>query len=79
VRFVPRQRLPRPDLTPLAGRVSAFSMVQSLWEHGGGMLSRMVSRNVAWQTLTRTKWPPDRLPECEEVERGGRCTGCRAW
>jgi len=41
-----------PDLSPLAGRVSAFSMVQSLWEHGDGMLSRMVSRNVSWQTLT---------------------------
>jgi len=41
-----------PDLSPLAGRTSAFSMVASLWEHGGGMLSRMVSRNVNWQTLT---------------------------
>lgn len=41
-----------PDLSAQAGRVSAFSMVQSLWEHGDGMLARMVSRNVSWQTLT---------------------------
>jgi mono/diheme cytochrome c family protein len=41
-----------PTLETLAGKASAFSMVQSLWEHGGGMLSRMVSRNVSWQTLT---------------------------
>ncbi len=41
-----------PDLSSLAGKVTAFSMVENLWEHGGGMLSRMVSRNVNWQTLT---------------------------
>jgi mono/diheme cytochrome c family protein len=41
-----------PDLSPLAGKVSPFSMVEYLWEHGGGMLSRMVSRNVNWQTLS---------------------------
>ena len=41
-----------PTLESQAGRVSAFSMVNGLWEHGGGMLSRMVSRNVNWQTLT---------------------------
>ncbi|MCC7175385.1 MAG: c-type cytochrome [Bryobacterales bacterium] len=41
-----------PDLTRLAGNVSAYSMVQSLWEHGEGMLARMVSRNTAWQTMT---------------------------
>ncbi|MFB3778388.1 MAG: c-type cytochrome [Bryobacteraceae bacterium] len=41
-----------PTLETLAGKVSAFSMVNSLWEHGGGMLARMVSRNVGWQTLS---------------------------
>jgi mono/diheme cytochrome c family protein len=41
-----------PDLSRLAGTVSAFSMVSSLWEHGAGMLARMVSRNQDWQTLT---------------------------
>ena len=49
-----------PDLSPLAGRVSVFSMVQSLWEHGDGMLARMVSRNVSWQTLTPEEWRADR-------------------
>ena len=36
----------------LSGRVTPFSMVASLWEHGGGMLSRMVAKNTAWQTLS---------------------------
>jgi mono/diheme cytochrome c family protein len=41
-----------PTLESLAGSVTAFSMVNGLWEHGGGMLSRMVSRNVSWQSLS---------------------------
>jgi cytochrome c2 len=45
-----------PDLTRVAGKATAFSMAAGLWEHGRGMLSRMVSRNVGWQTLT-----PDEL------------------
>ena len=34
------------------GRAGAFSLISGLWDHGGGMLSRMVSRNLAWQTLS---------------------------
>ncbi len=41
-----------PSLSPLAGRADAYAMVAGLWRHGGGMLSRMVARNTAWQTLT---------------------------
>ena len=41
-----------PSLKPLAGHVSSFSMVASLWQHGGGMLARMVAKNRAWQSLT---------------------------
>ena len=40
-----------PSLAPLAGHVSSFSMVATLWQHGGGMLSRMVAKNRAWQNL----------------------------
>ena len=36
----------------LGGGRSPFSMVASLWQHGGGMFSRMVARNTAWQTLS---------------------------
>ena len=39
----------------LAGRpegFSSFSMVSSLWMHGGGMLSRMVAKNLQWQQLS---------------------------
>jgi mono/diheme cytochrome c family protein len=41
-----------PDLTAKAGTFSSFSMVSSLWQHGTGMLSRMVSKNMDWQRLT---------------------------
>jgi len=41
-----------PNLAAQAGTFSSFSMVSSLWQHGAGMLSRMVSRNTEWQTLT---------------------------
>lgn len=41
-----------PSLKPLAGHVSSFSMIAALWQHGGGMLSRMVAKNKAWQNLT---------------------------
>lgn len=41
-----------PNLAAQAGRFSAFSMVAALWQHGAGMLSRMVARNTAWQTLS---------------------------
>jgi cytochrome c len=41
-----------PSLKPLAGHVSSFSMVAAFWQHGGGMLARMVTKNQAWQHLT---------------------------
>jgi mono/diheme cytochrome c family protein len=41
-----------PNLAAQAGTFSSFSMMSSLWQHGAGMLSRMVSKNTAWQTLT---------------------------
>ena len=41
-----------PDLHSKTGRTGAFSLISGLWNHGGGMLSRMVSRNLAWQTLS---------------------------
>jgi cytochrome c553 len=41
-----------PDLTPLAGTVTPYTMVSSLWDHGSGMLARMVAKNTAWQTLS---------------------------
>ena len=41
-----------PDLAAQAGKYSSFSMVSSLWQHGTGMLSRMVSKNTEWQKLT---------------------------
>lgn len=41
-----------PDLGRLAGQMNAFRLASGLWEHGRGMLSRMVSRNANWQTLT---------------------------
>ncbi len=41
-----------PSLKPLAGHVSSFSMIAALWQHGGGMLSRMVAKNKTWQNLT---------------------------
>jgi len=40
-----------PSLAPLAGHVSSFSMVAALWQHGGGMLSRMVAKDRTWQSL----------------------------
>jgi mono/diheme cytochrome c family protein len=41
-----------PNLAAKAGTFSSFSMVSSLWQHGAGMLSRMVSKNTEWQKLT---------------------------
>ena len=41
-----------PSLAARAGTFSSFSMVSSLWQHGAGMLSRMVSKNTEWQRLT---------------------------
>jgi mono/diheme cytochrome c family protein len=41
-----------PSLAAQAGKFSSFSMVSSLWQHGAGMLSRMVSKNTEWQKLT---------------------------
>ena len=41
-----------PSFTKLAGTASPYWMVAGLWEHGAGMLSRMVARNRAWQTLS---------------------------
>jgi mono/diheme cytochrome c family protein len=41
-----------PDLTVKAGQYSAFTMVAALWQHGSGMLARMVAQNKAWQVLS---------------------------
>ena len=41
-----------PSLLPLAGKTTSFTMISALSEHGAGMLSRMVSKNTAWQTLS---------------------------
>ncbi|RPI12304.1 MAG: hypothetical protein EHM65_06110, partial [Acidobacteriales bacterium] len=41
-----------PDFTKLGARASTYWMVAGLWEHGAGMLSRMVARNSAWQSLS---------------------------
>jgi len=41
-----------PNLADKAGQFSAFSMVASLWQHGSGMLARMVSQNKEWQVLS---------------------------
>lgn len=42
----------RPDSPGRPGGFSSFSMVSSLWMHGGGMLSRMVAKNLQWQQLS---------------------------
>jgi mono/diheme cytochrome c family protein len=39
--------LPRPD----EGH-SAFTLIASLWEHGNGMLARMVATDRRWQSLS---------------------------
>ena len=41
-----------PDFTKLGKRASTYWMVAGLWEHGAGMLSRLVARNITWQTLS---------------------------
>jgi cytochrome c len=41
-----------PNLAGKAGQFSAYSMVASLWQHGSGMLARMVSQNKDWQVLS---------------------------
>lgn len=41
-----------PDFTRLAGPVSPYWMVSGLWDHGKGMLSRIVEKKAAWQELT---------------------------
>jgi mono/diheme cytochrome c family protein len=41
-----------PNLAVEAGQFSAFSMVASLWQHGSGMLARMVAQNKGWQVLS---------------------------
>jgi mono/diheme cytochrome c family protein len=41
-----------PNLAAQAGQFSAFSMVSALWQHGRGMLSRMVAQNKQWQVLS---------------------------
>jgi mono/diheme cytochrome c family protein len=43
-----------PRLAGGAGAFSSFRLVASLWRHGGGMLSRMVSKNLQWQRLSGT-------------------------
>jgi cytochrome c553 len=41
-----------PRLTARAGGYSSFSLVASLLQHGRGMLSRMVAKNLQWQKLS---------------------------
>jgi cytochrome c len=41
-----------PNLAAKAGQFSAFSMVSALWQHGAGMLARMVTQNKQWQVLS---------------------------
>ena len=41
-----------PNLAIKAGQFSAFSMVAALWQHGAGMLARMVVQNKEWQVLS---------------------------
>ena len=41
-----------PNLAAKAGQFSAFSMVSALWQHGAGMLARMVAQNKQWQVLS---------------------------
>jgi len=41
-----------PDLAAKAGQFSPFSMVAALWQHGSGMLARMVAQNKDWQVLS---------------------------
>jgi cytochrome c553 len=44
-----------PTLGGQAARFSAYRMMSALSQHGRGMLSRMVARNTAWQTLTASE------------------------
>jgi cytochrome c2 len=41
-----------PEFTRLTEAVSPYWMVAGLWDHGRGMLSRIVERKAAWQELT---------------------------
>jgi mono/diheme cytochrome c family protein len=41
-----------PRLSGRARSRSSFSLVAALWRHGGGMLSRMVAKNLQWQQLS---------------------------
>jgi mono/diheme cytochrome c family protein len=41
-----------PNLAAKAGQFSGFSMVAALWQHGSGMLARMVAQNKEWQVLS---------------------------
>ena len=41
-----------PSLAIKAGQFSAFSMVAALWQHGAGMLARMIAQNKEWQVLS---------------------------
>jgi mono/diheme cytochrome c family protein len=41
-----------PNLAIKAGQFSAFSMIAALWQHGAGMLARMVAQNKEWQVLS---------------------------
>jgi mono/diheme cytochrome c family protein len=41
-----------PNLAAKAGQFTAFSMVSALWQHGTGMLARMVEQNKEWQVLS---------------------------
>jgi cytochrome c2 len=41
-----------PDLFARTGQFTPFSMVSALWQHGSGMLARMVAQNKEWQVLS---------------------------
>jgi mono/diheme cytochrome c family protein len=36
----------------IGAQVSPYWMVAGMWQHGAGMLSRMVAKNNSWQTLS---------------------------
>jgi cytochrome c2 len=41
-----------PNLAVEAGRFTPYFMVSALWQHGSGMLARMVAQNKEWQVLS---------------------------
>ena len=59
-----------PNLAAQAGTFSSFSMVSSLWQHGAGMLSRMVSKEHGVAEIhAGGNVPPDRASEQQKTVR----------